>query len=123
MMHEGEGLYKEGSEMLYSGALSVAPHNCVDADATAVAPQEGHQNRGRFFGPSLKNQRMISLSVGHDGERRVGADTAHCVRGCAPLVRAHADSTTLIVTASAGLYSLSSKLRSACGGAAQLEPR
>lgn len=74
MMYPSEGLYKAPGEMLYSGALSVAPHNCVDADATAVAPQQEHQNRGRFFGPSLKNQKSASLSVGHDGERLVRAD-------------------------------------------------
>jgi hypothetical protein len=79
MMHLSGGLYKAPAEMLYSGALSVAPHNCVDADATAVAPQEGHQTRGRFFGPSLKNQRAASLSVGHDGEPLVEADIPRSV--------------------------------------------
>ncbi len=74
MMHLSGGLYKEGSEMLYSGALSAAPHNCVDADAAASAPPQEHQNRGRFFGRILKHQRVVSLSGGHDGERLVRAD-------------------------------------------------
>lgn len=74
MMYPSEGLYKGPAEMLYSGALSAAPHNCVDADAAAVAPPERHQNRGRFFGPSRKNLSTVSLSGGHDGERLVRAD-------------------------------------------------
>jgi len=34
-------LYKKGARMVYSGALSVAPHNGVDADATNALRTKG----------------------------------------------------------------------------------
>jgi hypothetical protein len=74
MMHEEVGLYKEAVEMLYSGALSAAPHNCVDADATAGAPQQGHQSRAYFLGVAASAQRRISLAGVPDGEHHVRAD-------------------------------------------------
>jgi hypothetical protein len=49
MIVECTELYEEGMELLYSGALSTAPHNCVDADATNCAPLEGWENRMRFW--------------------------------------------------------------------------
>jgi len=36
-----KGLYKEGARLVYSGALSVAPHNGVDADATNALRTKG----------------------------------------------------------------------------------
>ncbi len=74
MMHEEVGLYKESGQMLYSGALSAAPHNGVDADATAVAPHQRHQNQAYFFGLSSSDQRPSTLAGVPDGERALRAD-------------------------------------------------
>jgi hypothetical protein len=43
MIDEWRGLYKVGEKMLYSGALSSAPYNCVDADAAKGAPPQEHK--------------------------------------------------------------------------------
>ena len=121
MMHPSLGLYKAPGEMLYSGALSEAPHNAsVDADTAAVAPQQRHQTRGRIFGPLHKSQLAIDLSGTRVGEPLGQANTAHCVRGYAPLVWAHDDNATPFNPSSQARYALPSKTRPACGGVAYL---
>ena len=122
MMHPRGGLYKAPGEMLYSGALSAAPHNAsVDADTAARAPQQRHQNRGQFFRLEGAIQRHFSLSGERVGERLGEANTAHYVRGFAPLVWAHDGNATSLITASQARCALPSKARPACGGVAYLE--
>lgn len=69
------GFYKDGSEMLYSGALSVAPHNRVDADATCSALPAIQWDSCGFSAFRFSNRSTFVLTGAHDAERRVRADS------------------------------------------------
>jgi hypothetical protein len=54
--------------MLYSGALSVAPHNRVDADATSNAPPQRRRDPYGFSPFNGVNHGKTTLTGAHDAE-------------------------------------------------------
>ena len=86
IMHHLSPLHKAPVLMLYSGALSVTPHNCVHASATNCAPQQKQKNQSEFFGGDRMHPMFSLRSVAHDGER--SSIIARLARDFAPLVRA-----------------------------------
>ena len=73
MMHGPSPLHTPPALMLYSGALSIASHNRVDANATTGAPQQRQKNRAPFRGVDRPIQPYLPRAGAHDGERPVRA--------------------------------------------------
>jgi len=83
------GLYKERRKMLNSGALLVAPHNRVNADATNSAPRQKHLIRARLDAGGI-NRGSSQRSGAHDAERSFERTPFAGAHGVAPLARANA---------------------------------
>ena len=80
MMHGLSPLHTPPALMLYSGALSIASHNRVDANATTGAPQQGQKNRAPFRGIDRLIQPYLPRAGAHDGERPFERHRSRCSR-------------------------------------------